>query len=961
MKYFANPHKRVYWLPILLFVLLCLAFSVLRSFLSDHEMHKRKALASVVASQTSTSLEVFSADRKRALKNLVLSWPARHPNPVDWFHTHASDIKNMMPGIRDVWWVNPDFTIRWSLSLNNKDTFLDLHVGEFGIDVDELAVNGQATSLYSQHGLLSLYALRIDPNNAALGYVVASFDVNTSLEVLVGELVGQQFDFLLRDQNTRLLGHGDLVEDSTLVTASLNFADRDWQLLLQSPALRLPMSRLIFWLGCLMSFLVCLFFYWQLSHALQSSKSQAHYKAASEAALDSILIYECVCDSDNKVCDFRLVDANKLASTHIQLDAKQATNLLLTEHLKVLQVPHLFAEFKKVSKTGEPFVQTLNNMSALFEGQWLRIQVVKADTGLAMTVRDITGRYESQLKLKNSEAKFRRLVDGLSRDFVYSLSPDNRYQFVSTSVSNILGYSSEDFMANANSYLLSVPDNIRQIRQQQSRGLKTAPYILTFISANNNEISVECNDSPVFNESGKLVAIEGIGRDVTEDLILKQKIYYQANHDPLTGLYNRYAFDIKLKAIIASIPKKHATASLCYIDMDKFKIINDTCGHQAGDQLLKGIANLLQQNIGKRDVLARVGGDEFCLLLIEQTQIDVKHSVQKLLDSVSAFRFEWQDRVFHIGASIGIVQMNKPNLTAADVVKAADSACYQAKNNGRNQYVFHDNTESGIEFRNTELKMLSQVQTALDQNHFELYFQLIKPLDIAANQKVRYEILLRMYNEQGEVISPGVFIPIAERHGLMSRVDEWVFTNTLALLEAHPEHVKDLDKCAINLSGASINSPSLMKKLLNTLQRTHLPKEKLCFEITETSAVTNLVKAASVIEDIRHLGCKFALDDFGAGMSSFTYLKNMQVDYVKIDGSFVKNMCHDVCDFATVKAIHEIARSMNKQTIAEFVGDTETERKLQQLGVNYAQGYGIASPAPFAPYLVTYGAKAQAC
>ncbi|MGJ8681277.1 sensor domain-containing protein [Paraglaciecola sp.] len=928
--------------------------------MSDHEIQKRKALANVVASQTSTSLEVFSADRKRALENLVLSWPARHPNPVDWFHTHASDIKNIMPGIRDVWWVNPDFTIRWSLSLNHKDRLLNSHLGQYGIDVEHLSSHGLATSLYSSYGLATLYALKVDPNNHSLGYVVASFDVKTTLEVLIGELVGPEFNFLLRDQDTQLLTHGNLIEDLTLVKVSLNFADRNWQLWLQSPAQAVPMSRLIFWLGCLMSFLVCLFFYWQLSHAIQSSKSQAHYKAASEAALDSILIFECVCDSKQGICDFRLVDANKLALKRIHLDLKKPANLLLTEHLKILQVPHLFEQFKQVSQSGRPFEHTLNNSSALFDGQWMRLQVVKADSGLAMTVRDISLRYESQLKLKNSEARFRRLVDGLNRDFVYSLSPDNRYQFVSTSVSNILGYKPDEFIANANSYLLTVPDNIRQIRQRQSKGLKTPSYVQTLLSADNKEISIECNDSPVFDENGKLVAIEGIARDVTEDLILKQKIYYQANHDPLTGLYNRYAFDIKLKDMITNIPEEHTTASLCYIDMDKFKIINDTCGHQAGDQLLKGIANLLQQNIGKRDVLARVGGDEFCLLLLEQTQIEVKRSVQKLLDSVSAFRFEWQGRVFHIGASVGIVQMDKANLNAVDVIKAADSACYLAKYNGRNQYIFHDNTESGIEFRNTELKMLGQVQTALDQNNFELYFQTIKPLDIAANQKIRYEILLRMYDEHGKVISPGVFIPIAERHGLMSRVDEWVFTHTLALLESYPEHVKDLDKCAINLSGASINSPSLMKKLLNTLQRTNVPKDKLCFEITETSAVTNLVKAANVIEDIRNLGCKFALDDFGAGMSSFTYLKNMKVDYVKIDGSFVKNMCNDVCDFATVKAIHEIAHSMGKQTIAEFVGDIETEQKLQQLGVNFAQGYGISAPTPFADYLLSYGVEAVA-
>ncbi|MBL4630294.1 MAG: EAL domain-containing protein, partial [Paraglaciecola sp.] len=573
--------------------------------------------------------------------------------------------------------------------------------------------------------------------------------------------------------------------------------------------------------------------------------------------------------------------------------------------LSVLGVAGLLQQIKQVSETGKPVEYTVENHSVMFDAKWLKLQFVRADRGLALTVRDISIRYQSQQQLKDSEARFRRLVDGLNRDFVYSMTPEGDISFVSTSVTKILGYEVNDFKLNAQNYLHCVPDNIRDIRSLQTKRLRTESYLLTYKSASGSLVSIECSDSPVFDENGELVAIEGIGRDVTQDLIMKEKIFHQANHDPLTGLLNRYAFDSQLDKIIASLLDKHVSATLCYIDMDKFKLINDTCGHQAGDELLKNIATLLQQSLSKEDVLARVGGDEFCMILLDVSIQQAECKIQSLLDTVAAFRFMWQERVFHIGASVGIVQMGEKNISATELIKAADNACYKAKDNGRNQYVVHDNVQSDIVFRNEELALLEKVQIALDQDSFELYFQTIQPL-CKQSHNISYEILLRMFDEDKQMVSPGVFIPVAERHGLMSRIDEWVFQHTLDLLEAHPIHVASLDKCSINLSGASLNSPTLMKKLLHRLKQTSVPKEKLCFEITETSAVTNLVKASHVIDEIRALGCAFSLDDFGAGMCSFTYLKHMNVDYVKIDGSFVKNMVNVPCDLATVKAFMKL-------------------------------------------------------
>lgn len=941
----------MFWLPSLLFCVLVSVFSSASFVLYQKEIERRTSLASAVAEQVSTSLEVFSADRKRALKDLVLSWPSRHPNPIDWFHTHASNIKNMLPGIADIWWVSEQFTIRWNIAKTRQGNLVGVHLSEFYFDVNELADTGSGNSLQSGRSLRSFYAMRVDPNDHGQGYVVIEFNIQNTLNSLIGDLTGPQFNVLIKDKATELFSHGYLIPDRTLVNLPFSFGDRQWQLWLQSRPQNLPMSLLIFAIGVLMSALICLVFYWQLKGALRLSRSQGHYKAASDASIDSILIYESLSNSQNETIDFRLVDANKVAKKRFKCDYDNPLNFQLSHQLSLLKLTYMLPELIKVNQSGNPYEQTIENTSDVFNASWLKIQAVKADNGLGLTIRDISSRQLSEQRLKNSEARFRRLVDGLNRDFIYSLDANTNLQFVSTSVTNILGYDVEDFIQNSTQYLVAEPDNIATIRELQKAGKKSSPYIVSYRSAQQKIISIEFNDSPVFNEAAQLIAIEGIGRDVTEDLVLKQKIYYQANHDPLTGLLNRYAFDKKLRHSIEQVPANWPRATLCYIDMDKFKLVNDTCGHQAGDELLRTVANLIKQHLTPSDMLARVGGDEFCLILPSLEDGEVKSMIQAILDSIAALRFEWNGRVFHIGASVGLVVMDKANLNAVELVKAADTACYTAKDNGRNNYVYHEHNRSSIVFKNNELHVLSQVQTALANDGFTLFFQTIKALDETTDTGLNYEVLLRMFDKTGEAISPATFIPVAERHGLMTLVDEWVFNTTLAMLEAHPEHVAALSKCAINLSGASLNSQSFMRNLLETLQKTQVPLSKLCIEITETSAVTNLIKASSYIDEIRRLGCRFSLDDFGAGMSSFMYLKNMQVDFIKIDGSFVRNMCDDPCDIATVKAINDIAHSMNKQTIAEFVSDKATEAMLRDIGVNYAQGFGIAEPMPLKAYL----------
>jgi len=391
---------------------------------------------------------------------------------------------------------------------------------------------------------------------------------------------------------------------------------------------------------------------------------------------------------------------------------------------------------------------------------------------------------------------------------------------------------------------------------------------------------------------------------------------------------------------------------MCFIDMDRFKLVNDSCGHPAGDKLLKEVSGIFKQHVDESDLLARIGGDEFCIIYRGQTIDSVKAKLDKLLLAVSSYRFVYDDKLFFVGASIGVIEIGAKSTSAAELIKAADNACYRAKHLGRNRYfIFHASDEQAC-LNKHENDVLHTLHKALQYDGFELYSQAIMPLSDTftkiTGQLEHYEILLRLTGSDGSLISPGLFIPLAERHGLMNKVDMWVVDNTLKVLESNPAHVDKLGKVAINLSGITLGDEMTLLKITQRMQSTCIPAEKICFEITETTAVTNLNAAKHFISTLRELGCSFALDDFGAGMSSFTYLKNLDVDYVKIDGSFVRNIAHDPIDHATVTAINNIAHSMGKQTVAEFVVDSATSDVLKELRVDFGQGFALDKPKPLA-------------
>jgi diguanylate cyclase (GGDEF)-like protein len=388
--------------------------------------------------------------------------------------------------------------------------------------------------------------------------------------------------------------------------------------------------------------------------------------------------------------------------------------------------------------------------------------------------------------------------------------------------------------------------------------------------------------------------------------------------------------------------------------MDQFKHINDSCGHLAGDELLRNVASLLSIDLHHADILARVGGDEFCLVLAGRNISAVSTHLQQLLSRIAAFRFSWDQQIFTIGASIGVVALGGEQGSLTDLLKAADSGCYLAKNQGRNRYFIVDADGPELNHLQQQRQLLSLLHTALDEHRFELYAQPIVSLSVPP-QGLHLEALLRLRDTDGAMVSPALFIPLAEQQGLMGLIDRWVIRRVLQQLAATPAQLPMLDKIAINLSGPSLSDPDLLPFIQQQLQLFAIPAAKICFEITETAAITNMAAANRFIDSLRQIGCKFALDDFGVGMSSFAYLKHLPVDYLKIDGSFVKAMTQNATDAVMVRAMADIARSMQIQTIAEFVPDEATCVLLRSIGVHYGQGYGLGHPAPWQTFFPQTG------
>ncbi|HKR34240.1 MAG TPA: EAL domain-containing protein [Steroidobacteraceae bacterium] len=486
-------------------------------------------------------------------------------------------------------------------------------------------------------------------------------------------------------------------------------------------------------------------------------------------------------------------------------------------------------------------------------------------------------------------------------------------------------------------------ENPLAVSIRRTRAIKSVrPTLL--IRRDGNELYIESCASPIRDGAGNVLGGVLVFHDVSESRELNRKLSYHASHDILTGLVNRREFESRLERAIKSARAREASYALCHIDLDQFKIINDNCGHSAGDALLGQVGALLKSKIRWRDTVSRLGGDEFGVLLESCSLEEAVRNAEALREAIRNYKFVWEERTFRLGASIGVVPISPENEDVAALLSAADSACAAAKENGRNRiYSFQEN-DIDLMRRRREMQWAARINNALEDGRFEIFRQVILPLQNPQDHGMHYELLLRMRDEAGKIVTPDQFIAAAERYGITPNIDRWMIEHALRWLVSEADEREKLELCSINLSGQSLGDDKFLPFVIEHFHRSGIDASKICFEITETAAIASFSQANRFIHALKELGCRFALDDFGTGLSSFGYLKHFPVDFLKIDGSFVKEILHDPIDREMVRSINEIGHLTGKQTIAEFAENMEIVEMLRSLGVDYAQGYAIATP-----------------
>lgn len=445
-------------------------------------------------------------------------------------------------------------------------------------------------------------------------------------------------------------------------------------------------------------------------------------------------------------------------------------------------------------------------------------------------------------------------------------------------------------------------------------------------------------------EDDSITHFIGVLTDFTETMNLSRELSYRASHDPLTDLINRSEFEARLEQALHKAVVDNSRHMMCYLDLDSFKIVNDTAGHIAGDELLRQLPAIFRRHVRAGDSIARLGGDEFGILL-ENCNIERAMQIANdILLAVENYRFIWEKRIYRIGCSLGLVEITSTSASVTELFKHADAACYIAKDAGGNRLHSYQAGDLEIERRQVEMEAVSLITQGLDDDRFFLDFQSIKSLNAPPDPGEHFEVLLRLRGERGDVIYPGHILPAAERFHLSPRLDQWVIRKVFQTLTRAPVYLEGLFMCSINLSGISVNNDAFLLFVEDEIKNYGIPAEKICFEITETAAIQNMSSATRFIERLKEHGCHFSLDDFGSGLSSFAYLATLPVDFVKIDGQFVRDLHENAIHRAMIRSIHEMATIMRKQTIAEFVENDLIVQELEMIGINYIQGFGVSKP-----------------
>jgi diguanylate cyclase (GGDEF)-like protein/PAS domain S-box-containing protein len=571
--------------------------------------------------------------------------------------------------------------------------------------------------------------------------------------------------------------------------------------------------------------------------------------------------------------------------------------------------------------------------------------------GYEGTISDISERKRAETAVFEEKEKAQVTLQSIG-DAVITTDASGRIEYLNPVAEDLTGWESREACGRPLAEVFNILNETTRepLEDPVSRALREDRVIAVsdhtaLLNRRGQEIAIQDSAAPIRDRAGGIIGAVMVFHDVSKERRLRRALAYQASHDALTGLINRREFESRLnEALLSARSDDMTTHVVLYLDLDQFKLVNDTCGHQAGDRLLKQITGILQTRIRTSDTIARLGGDEFGILLQDCTAERAALIADNLRQAIREYRFEWQDGAMNVGVSIGIVEIDSTSESITSLMSAADVACYAAKDSGRNRV--HMYQYGAAPERHREMQWVSRLTRACEENRLELYYQPIVPIGANHDPRGHYELLLRLRGENGALILPAEFIPAAERYNIMPMIDRWVVSQALGTLahyrtDGEARHGYTL---SINLSGTSLNDDRFLEFLIDELQTYDLSPGAVCFEITETAAISNLPNVIHFMREFRARGCEFSLDDFGSGLSSFRYLKNLPVDYLKIDGQFIQNVTTDRVDRSMVEAITQIGRAMGIQTVAERVESAEVLACLADIGVQYAQGIYIAPP-----------------
>jgi diguanylate cyclase (GGDEF)-like protein/PAS domain S-box-containing protein len=676
--------------------------------------------------------------------------------------------------------------------------------------------------------------------------------------------------------------------------------------------------------------------------------SEARYRGLFENVVDGV--YIATRDGDLIAANPALVEMLGFDSVEDLKSAGRTTMLYVNPIDRERVFARLEAEgfvrnfeYRLRRKDGKEIV-VLENSRAVYDDNG----TIVAHEG---TITDITDRKHAETRVFEEKERAQVTLQSIG-DGVITTDAEGCVDYINPVAQDLTGWGMRgargkpvtEIMTLINEHTRATVDN-PVMRCLKDGRVTTLAENSILINKAGDEVPIQDSAAPIRDRIGNIIGSVMVFHDTSKESRLFRQLSYQASHDAVTGLINRREFENCLVGSLESLRNEPERAhALLYLDLDQFKVVNDTFGHTAGDELLRQLSELVQMNIRSTDLLARLGGDEFAILLERCTEQRAMEVAESIRGSIEGYRFEWQDSFTTVRCSIGVVMISGDDADVAGVMSSADVACYSAKDMGRNQVHLYKDSDASL--RHEEMKWVSRITSAVEEDRFELYYQPIIGIGkLNGQSRGHYELLLRMRDENGELVAPDQFIPAAERYNLMSTLDRWVIHKALSELADRDGKDEARYTIAINLSGTSLSEDRFLEYVVSELEKQKLPQGAICFEITQTAAISNLSRVVHFMQALKKLGCKFSLDDFGSGLSSFTYLKNLPVDYLKIDGQFIRNVVDDSVDESMVKAISEVGHAMGIETIAERVETRQVLEKLGALGVEFAQGYYIARPS----------------